>query len=150
MNYVQSWNDSQGPDQQARVNAPTVLGALVERGGTVQDVTPALIAQIIEARHRRSEFFPGDLFADPAWDLLLGLYAAYLRQHRVTIHTVTKRSRVPATTALRWIRELQDRGLLTRTADPLDGRRVFVGLSFEGAVAMSCYLQSCGLAPPRL
>lgn len=149
MNYVQTWKDSQGRDQQTRISALTVHDALIERGGAVQEVTPALIAQIIEARHRRSEFFPADLFSDPAWDLLLCLYAAYLRQHRVTIHTVTQRSRVPATTALRWIRELHDQGLLTRTPDPLDGRRVFIGLSFEGAVAMSCYLQSCGFAPPR-
>lgn len=150
MNYVESWKDGRGRDQHAKTNPLPVLETLLERGGAIQEVTPALIGQIIEARHRRSEFFSGNLFSDPAWDLLLCLYSAYLRQHRVTIHTVTHRSRVPSTTALRWIRELHDQGLLTRTPDPLDGRRVFVGLSFEGAVAMSCYMQSCGFAPPRL
>jgi DNA-binding MarR family transcriptional regulator len=44
---------------------------------------------------------------------------------------------VPPTTALRWIRQLTDRGILIRQADPVDGRRVFIALSDEAAEAIS-------------
>jgi DNA-binding MarR family transcriptional regulator len=38
-------------------------------------------------------------------------------------------SAVPATTALRWIKSLEGKGLIVRTPDPYDGRRIFISLS---------------------
>jgi DNA-binding PadR family transcriptional regulator len=43
---------------------------------------------------------------------------------------------VPPTTALRWIRQLTDRGLLDRQADPKDGRRIYITLSEAGMEAI--------------
>lgn len=97
---------------------------------------------LLKARRDRTKFFPENLFADPAWDMLLELYAAQLCQHRLSVSSLCAGSGVPPTTALRWITTVEKNGLLTRSSDPLDGRRVFVQLSEKGADAMSSYFAS--------
>jgi len=100
---------------------------LVQRGATEAEVRA-----VLAARRAREKLIGRELFADPAWDILLYLYAASLAQHRVTVSEVTSASAVPATTALRWIAKLDSVGLLVRSDDPLDGRRVWVEISEEG------------------
>jgi len=51
---------------------------------------------------------------------------------------------VPATTALRWLKTMTDKGLFVRRADPHDGRRVFVELSPATSVAMRRYFADVG------
>ena len=48
----------------------------------------------------------------------------------------------PRATALRWIKMLTDRGLFVRSADPRDGRRVYIELSEEADRALAAYLRS--------
>ena len=45
-------------------------------------------------------------------------------------------------TALRWIKRLTDEGIFVRTADPRDGRRVFIDLSDEAADGMANYIRA--------
>lgn len=97
------------------------------------------IRAIVNRRRARDHFFGGDLFADPAWDILLELYAAILGQRRVSVSNVCMASSVPATTALRWISHLESKDLVLRKPDPLDGRRVFLSLSESGIAAMEAY-----------
>jgi DNA-binding MarR family transcriptional regulator len=51
---------------------------------------------------------------------------------------------VPATTALRWLKGMTDKGIFVRRADPHDGRRVFVELSREASVSMRRYFAEVG------
>lgn len=97
---------------------------------------------IIRARHQRSRFLPSNLFSDPAWDLLLALYAAEIAQRRTTVGQLCAAANVPATTGLRWLSTLEESGLVERRADPLDARRFFVSLTKEGSEGMGAYLQS--------
>ena len=98
------------------------------------------VRRVIAARTARRRFFNNDLFADPAWDILLDLYALRCEQHRTSVSKLCIAAGVPATTALRWIDKLQKDGLIERTADPLDARRVWVMISDAGFEAMSDYL----------
>lgn len=100
------------------------------------DVTPAQVRDMLRARRMRADFLPGDLFADPAWDMLLDLLAARLEQERVSVSSLCIAAAVPPTTALRWIRTLTDQGLVKRQADPHDGRRVFITLAQDTADAL--------------
>lgn len=100
------------------------------------------IQQIIDARNDRAKYFPEDMFADPAWDILLELALAEQQQRRVTVTNLCVGSRVPQTTALRWIKHMTDLGWLVRRNDPLDGRRAFIELSDDTSDRMQAYLFS--------
>jgi len=100
-------------------------------------LSAAQVRDLLRARRLREDFLPGDLFADPAWDMLLDLLAARLEQERVSVSSLCIASAVPPTTALRWIRTLTDKGIVQRQADPQDGRRVFIALADETVEALT-------------
>jgi len=106
-------------------------------GGSMAALTATQIRDLIRARRLRDQFLPADLFADPAWDMILDLMAARLAGERVSVSSLCIAAAVPPTTALRWIRQLTDRGMLERHADPTDGRRVFIALSDAAAEAVA-------------
>ena len=106
---------------------------------SLPSVSPRTVRSIIRQRRLRDEFFSGEMFADPAWDMLLDLYAAKLERIRVSVSSLCIASAVPATTALRWIKTLTDTGVFDREADPHDGRRIFVTLSKDTIIAMNRY-----------
>ena len=108
------------------------------------EVAPETVRAVIRARRLRSRFFAEDLFADPAWDMLLDLTQAEIAQIRVPVSSLCIAAAVPATTALRWIKTLTDTGLLVRRADPHDGRRVFVEMAHSTSLAMKRYFAEVG------
>ncbi len=107
-------------------------------------VEPAASAQeiraLIRSRRMRAQYFSGDIFADPAWDMLLDLYAASLERRRVSVSSLCIAAAVPPTTALRWIGTLHDAGLFERQADPSDRRRAYIALSAKGLDGMRGYI----------
>jgi DNA-binding MarR family transcriptional regulator len=112
--------------------------------GEAPDVSLDTVRQVIRARRLRARFFDEELFADPAWDMLLDLLQAEIAQHRVPVSSLCIAAAVPATTALRWIKTMTDSGLLKRRADPHDGRRVFVELAPSASDAMRRYFAEVG------
>lgn len=115
----------------------------------IEDAPPLsvdIVRSVIRARRLRSRYFNEELFADPAWDMLLDLLQAELAQHRVPVSSLCIAAAVPATTALRWIKSMTDSGLFVRRADPHDGRRVFVELSPQASAALRAYFAELGKA----
>lgn len=115
--------------------------ALVEERGTIfgdvgTTLTAAIVRDLLRARRLRDQFFGGELFADPAWDMILDLMAARLSGERVSVSSLCIAAAVPPTTALRWIRHLTQAGILERRPDTQDGRRVFIALSEKTASAV--------------
>jgi hypothetical protein len=111
---------------------------------------PRLIRRIIRQRQLRARFFDGDLFADPAWDMLLDLTAARVEHTRVSVTSLCIASGVPPTTALRWIGQMTDAGLLARVEDETDRRRAFITLTDKAADAMARYFAELGKAAAQL
>lgn len=105
------------------------------------------IRSIIRVRRLRTKFFDQDLFADPAWDILLALLEAEIRQVRVTISSLCESAAVPATTALRWITILNDRNLIHRRKDVHDRRRVFAELTPETSHKLRQFLSEATATP---
>ena len=105
-------------------------------------VTECYIHNMLKLRRHRDRFFAGELFADPAWDILLELYAAALGQFRISVSNLCIAAAVPATTALRWIKQLEDAGLIQRRPDRTDGRRHFIMLSDEALSSMNAYFRT--------
>ena len=100
------------------------------------------IRQLLHQRRMRAQFFPADLFADPAWDMLLDLYAAKLEREPVSVSSLCIAAGVPTTTALRWIKAMTDAGLFIRKDDPRDGRRILIGLSDDAGAALARYFDA--------
>lgn len=115
-------------------------------GANDAEPTAATIRSMIRARRLRDQFFPADLFADPAWDMLLDLMAARIEGRRVAVSSLCIAGAVPATTGLRWIKTLTEEGLFLRVADPRDGRRIFIELSDATARGMNAYFRALGRA----
>jgi len=107
-------------------------------------VSAETVRAVIRARRLRDQFMPADLFADPAWDILLDLLQAEIIQHRVPVSSLCTAAAVPATTALRWIRSMTDRELLLRREDPHDARRVFIELAPATSAAIRHYFEQVG------
>ena len=104
--------------------------------GKMRDAAPVRaedVRTMIRMRRQRDALFAAELFADPAWDMMLDLLAARIERIRVAVSSLCIASAVPPTTALRWIKTLTDMGIFRRIADPTDGRRVFIELSDEAA-----------------
>ena len=108
-----------------------------DKGPSHPPLTASQVRDLLRARRLREEILPGDLFADPAWDMLLDLLAARLEQERVSVSSLCIASAVPPTTALRWIRTLTEKGFVHRQADPHDGRRVFIALTEDTVDALT-------------
>lgn len=105
---------------------------------------PRLVKSVIRHRAMRGEFFDGALFADPAWDILLDLTAARAEHRRVSVTSLCIAASVPATTALRWISQMVESGILVRVQDDSDRRRAFIALSDGAADAMARYFDAIG------
>jgi DNA-binding MarR family transcriptional regulator len=108
------------------------------------DVSAETVRSVIRARRLRARYFAEDLFADPAWDMLLDLLQAEIAQLRVPVSSLCIAAAVPATTALRWLKTMTSEGLFVRRADPHDGRRVFVELAPKTSEALRRYFAEVG------
>ena len=108
------------------------------------------VRKTIRARRLRDQHFTEGLFEDPAWDMLLDLYAAELEGAQVSVSSLCIAAAVAPTTALRWIARMTDTGLFVRQPDPFDRRRAFLALSETARQNMDRYfaaLRQNGLDP---
>jgi DNA-binding MarR family transcriptional regulator len=79
---------------------------------------------IYKSRRLRQKFFPEDIFADPAWDILLLLYSLEHSRRRVSLSAVCASAGVPESTGHRWIDRLMEIGMVYREKHPND-RRIY-------------------------
>ena len=111
---------------------------------------PRLVRRLDRQRQLRAKYFDAELFADPAWDMLLDLAAARVEHTRVSVTSLCIASGVPPTTALRWIGQMTEAGLLARVEDETDRRRVFITLTDAAADAMARYFAELGRSAAQL
>lgn len=112
-----------------------------EKPGAIFSSTNEALDVIRRIRAHRSRYFPVELFADPAWDIFLELKHAENEQFRVSVTTLCAKIGVPPSTGLRWITSLVEKGILVRTDDLFDNRRVYLTLSPTTSVAIGKFLQ---------
>ena len=141
--------------RRSRPNAgrSSVVGALISRAGEPaahifhEEGWCRAARSLIKLRSARRRFFRDDIFSDPAWDMLLELYALEGEGRRVSVSKLSLASGVPGTTALRWLDKLEAQSLVVREDDPADGRRVWIKLSPSGASAMDSYFRELAAQP---
>lgn len=119
--------------------ASVPLGERSDEHWPSRKIRPDQLRSLIKARRLREQYFNAELFADPAWDMLLDLMAARLENAKVSVSSLCIAASVPPTTALRWIKTMTEENLFERKEDDKDGRRIFIQLSDETATAMTSY-----------
>lgn len=115
-------------------------GALVDRHDSqstdADHYDEAVLVQVARSfykiRRRRSRVLPADLFAEPAWDMLLDLFIQRSNGQRVSVTSLCFASGVPPTTALRWISGLIESDLVVRVESEQDRRKAFIVLTDRG------------------
>ena len=101
-------------------------------------MTEDQIGSILQIRRRRSEVFGEGLFSDPAWDILLELFAARLANRRLELSDLA--SIAPKSTLARWVAVLEERGLVACDLDALCPDRFWIALSGQCAAKMAAFL----------
>ncbi len=129
------------PNEAAGASAPDPAPAFAH-ASVDQAAELALARHTYALRRRRHRFLSADLFGEPTWDILLDLFIAAHEGRRVPTTSACIGAHVPPTTALRWLRILEARGLVEREEDGRDGRRTFVRLSKRGLAAMAGFMQA--------
>ena len=99
-------------------------------------------SMVLEERRTRRHFLPGELFHEPAWDMLLALFVSRDARLPMNIKALVSMSDAPVTTSQRWIEHLHKLKLIDRVIDPTDRRRVEISLSHTGDQAMKAYLRA--------
>jgi DNA-binding MarR family transcriptional regulator len=90
-----------------------------------------LARQLHRERRLRDDILSEGLFGEPAWDILLDLFACEAEGRTVRVNSACIGAAVPASTALRYLAELERRGLIERSRDEIDRRGQYVRLTPE-------------------
>jgi len=99
--------------------------------------------RMLEERQRRAAIFGPQMFAEPAWDMLLILYAGG-NSRRQTQGSLGDLAGASKSTAMRWIDFLIARKLVQRQEHPTDKRLNFVSLTETGRGLLELYLSETG------
>lgn len=100
-----------------------------------------LVSNILRFRRQRNRLFGEDLFGEPAWDILLELYALGASGQKLSVSGACYASGVPLTTALRWVSRLERDGWIYREDDPCDKRRSWLKLCDDTEKRMAEFLK---------
>lgn len=138
--FLDGWSERYRAATGEAVNLPLATSFLGDPKHRPMWMVQDLAGDIYAARRARDRVFDDpELFGEPVWDILLDLASAAASGKRLPVSSAGIGSCAPASTALRWLKILEDRGLVCRENDPRDGRRTFVALTRLGAEKMARY-----------
>lgn len=110
-------------------------------GGNEKEQLAAIAQSEFHNRRRRDSLIRYDLFAEPAWDMLLDLYIQHHRGQPVAVDRLCTAAATASTTALRWLGLLIEKELVTRSSSAEDDGIPRVVLSDRGISEMERYLR---------
>ncbi|WP_097093715.1 winged helix DNA-binding protein [Novosphingobium sp. Chol11] len=109
---------------------------------TIPQSSVEMAQRIIRERRLRDKAFGSDLFGEPIWDMMLDLFVSGEMSTQVSISSLCIAASVPSTTALRQIQLMHQRGIIQRTPDPKDHRRIFVSMTPQWRESLDQLLSS--------
>jgi DNA-binding MarR family transcriptional regulator len=108
-----------------------------------------LARRISHWRRKRDAMLHPVIFADPEWDVLLDLFAQSGLGRKVSLSSLCIAASVPTTTAVRCINAMIEQGMLLRSRDAHDARRVLIELTEETRNRMRAWLIGVATTQPR-
>lgn len=100
------------------------------------DKAVRIARKLWNARSRRNASFGTDLFGEPSWDILLDIFVHQHTGGETTVSSACYGSRVPQTTALRHVANLEAQNLLISSRSSHDGRLRIIKLTDEAVAKM--------------
>lgn len=88
--------------------------------------------EMLQVRQRAKRYFEAPVRSDPAWKLMLALYASEGMARGSNIGSVAKLADVPRTSALRWLTKLERHGFVSVSRSKVDRRAIVVQLTRKG------------------
>ena len=115
-------------------------GAIEELKGLFSDqpkvqLTEDHVQSVLTVRRGREALFGRKLFSDPAWDVILELYAARLGDRRMSAPELARVIGLPASVIARWVSALVEAGVVERGPD--ETREPTLELTDDGAAKMA-------------
>ncbi|MEO8547843.1 MAG: hypothetical protein ABI422_05685 [Sphingomicrobium sp.] len=141
LNVIMGLEDDRGQEMTRMAQANVPMASNLDRTFLVEAARQTFVS-----RTRRRRYFNSAMFGEAAWDMLLALYVTEQSGARHTVTGLTSLSAVPSTTALRWLKFLEEEELVIRMANPLDGRVSLIKLNSKARAALDAYFS--GTAPP--
>lgn len=84
-------------------------------------------------RREMNDLFEFENFShSPYWYIMLYLFMSKCINSSISVSSACNEATFPITTSLRWLKVLEDMGLLTRSDDPSDRRRAIVSITDKG------------------
>jgi hypothetical protein len=108
--------------------------------GDDTDLSPEAVDWLIRAREERARYVPGDLFGEPAWDLMLHLLHAETVDRRLSISSACVATGLPEKLGRRWLDAMVENGMATVQKDP-DGGEDQVMLTAEVSKSLRRYFR---------
>lgn len=119
-------------------------GRIVTECARVSPIEENQVRRVITARRIRNQHLGSDLVADPAWDLLLGAFAAELGGDRIEVPDLCRTTTVPPSTALRWIKKLEADGWVQ--LQPSSDETCWIEMTPDGLTRLSQLFDAVGAA----
>jgi DNA-binding MarR family transcriptional regulator len=140
-------------DIRLEVDGPAEAGGIKAKPDTVPTAADLcqLASGIYRARRNRDKLLHGELFGEPAWDMMLALYFLPANGERLTVTGLSYAANVPQTTGLRIQGALAQRGLIEKRHEQSDRRVQLVLLTDKGRAWLENYLGSllCSKVPAQ-
>jgi len=102
------------------------------------------LAHILLAERRlRHSMLPRAIAQEPGWEIILELYLTHCAGRTLSVSDVFIGSSIPATTALRHIKQLAADGYVERIRDHDDARRNYLSITPAVFAQVDAYLVQC-------
>lgn len=123
-----------------KVSEPQTKAPPAKAASIDVDVTVQFALELKAARRTRYKYLDSKYLGEPAWDVLLDLYVAKATNRSISVSSACIASGAPATTGLRWLKLLEEGGMIERKAARLDRRSTNVSLTEHANSVIRNYL----------
>jgi DNA-binding MarR family transcriptional regulator len=100
------------------------------------------VQRISSVRKLRAIEFSSELFGEPGWDMLLELYMREESGMSVGFEDLQEAANIPSSVTSRWVKVLQNEGLITRGRRLIKDEKALFELSTQGREKLERYLDT--------
>jgi hypothetical protein len=98
--------------------------------------------ELLHQRRQRRRFFSTSMFGEPAWEMLLELFAQTPADKGMTVGRLISSADVPVSVGKRWIEYLERERMVFRDPDDSDDLETAIDLTREAEAKLASYIET--------